>query len=214
MLKKKIHPSETPCFGSCLFEVPPTENPVSSDWSAHTRLTANKNRAAVLTQFLHAKLATWRKLWKNIWRGDVVWCHKVTEMKTELLTRHFRSSIFCGREELLLVQTFFSFQYVLHVQEHMEHSRKGRKWKRIIGLLLNFGSLDSEAAFDEFHYTFPSNILGEMRSVVYSCFSSVSSKVYCQTCLNLQIPTFSLDCDEWIMWTVHLPTMSLHHCLC
>lgn len=53
----------------------------------------------------------------------------------------------------------------------------------------------------------------EIQSVVYSHFSSVSSKVYCQTCLNLLIPGFSLDWDEWIMWTVHLPTMLLQHCL-
>ena len=39
-------------------------------------------------------------------------CHKVTELKTGLLTRHFRGSVLCGREELLLVQTltFFKFQ--------------------------------------------------------------------------------------------------------
>ena len=31
---------------------------------------------------------------------DFVWCHKITELTTWLLKRRFRSSIFCGREEL------------------------------------------------------------------------------------------------------------------
>ena len=38
----------------------------------------------------------------NTWHCDVAWCHKVTELKAGLLTRCFRNSDFCGREELPL----------------------------------------------------------------------------------------------------------------
>ena len=38
----------------------------------------------------------------NVWHGDIVWCHKVIELKVKLLTRCFRSSVWCGREELPL----------------------------------------------------------------------------------------------------------------
>ena len=37
---------------------------------------------------------------------DVVWCHGVTELKAGLLAMRFRSSVFCGRQELLLAFTF------------------------------------------------------------------------------------------------------------
>ena len=52
------------CF-SAQNMVAPHEYPGCSDWSAHTCLTQHrkqKNRAAVLNQILHAKLATGRKL--------------------------------------------------------------------------------------------------------------------------------------------------------
>ena len=36
--------------------------------------------------------------------GDVVWCHRVTELEAGLLARCLRSSVFCGREELFIFQ--------------------------------------------------------------------------------------------------------------
>ena len=45
---------------------------------------------------------------------DIVWCQDVMELKAGLLTRNFRSSVFCRREELLLVQTsdFLNFNTI------------------------------------------------------------------------------------------------------
>ena len=54
--------------------------------------------AAVLNQSMGINYA-------NVWHGDVVWCHKVTELKAGLLTRRLWSSVLCGRGELLLVRT-------------------------------------------------------------------------------------------------------------
>ena len=50
----------------------------------------------------------------NLWHGDVMWCHKVTELKAGPLTRRFRSRVFCGREELLLVLTLTSLTSNIH----------------------------------------------------------------------------------------------------
>lgn len=36
-----------------------------------------------------------------------MWCHKVTELKLGLLMRCFRSSVFCGKEDLLSVFVHF-----------------------------------------------------------------------------------------------------------
>ena len=41
-----------------------------------------------------------------MWPAEVVWCHDVTELKAGLLTRRLGSSVFCGRNELLLTWTF------------------------------------------------------------------------------------------------------------
>ena len=68
--------------------------------SSHTHTlasTANRYWAAVLNQFVHARhksciCVTW-------WRR--VWCQKVTELKVGLLTRPFRCSVSCGREDPL-----------------------------------------------------------------------------------------------------------------
>lgn len=38
--------SETVCFSTCLFKVPPPEYPVSSDWSPHTGLSQHSNSCA------------------------------------------------------------------------------------------------------------------------------------------------------------------------
>ena len=66
--------------------------------------TAINNRVAVLNHaYVPNRLL--RNNHANLWHGDVLWCHKVTELKVGLLMRRFRSSVFCGREELLLVGT-------------------------------------------------------------------------------------------------------------
>ena len=44
--------------------------------------------------------------------GDVAWCHKVTELKVGQLTWYFMTSVFCGREELLLVRSIVLCFYV------------------------------------------------------------------------------------------------------
>ena len=49
----------------------------------------------------------------DVW-PDLVWCHKVTELKAGLPVshfRHFRSSVFCGREELPVVWTSGLFNH-------------------------------------------------------------------------------------------------------
>ena len=65
-------------------------------WSS----TANNNWAALLNQFLGAKLVIRHKL-----------CKCVTELKAGLLARCLRSRVFCGREELLLVAVFDLFDF-------------------------------------------------------------------------------------------------------
>ena len=52
----------------------------------------------------------------------VTWCHQVTELKVGLLMRCFRSSVFCGREELLLVQalTFLTFK-IFYMHKNINH---------------------------------------------------------------------------------------------
>ena len=87
-------------YRSCLFKAPqcPLIGQLTHAWPS----PANSNRAAVHNQFLWAKPATRQKMCKCV----TLWCHKVTELKAGLLTKHFRSSVFCWREELLLVGTF------------------------------------------------------------------------------------------------------------
>ena len=64
---------------------------------------------------------------------DTVRCHKVTEFKVGLLTRRFRSSVFCGREEhqqTLGLLTFKFFACTTHWRE------RKKTWKSITDLLL------------------------------------------------------------------------------
>ena len=122
-------------FSSCLFKLPAPEYPVCSNWSAQTHLSQHpdNNKAAVVNQLLCAKLAV-GTYYAIMWHGDVVWCHKVTELKAGLLTTRFRNSAFCGREELLLVQTFVNCKDLLRAQEPIKHWRKGDKQKIVKGL--------------------------------------------------------------------------------
>ena len=64
----------------------------------------------------------------------VVWCHKVNKLELGLLTRSFRSSVFCGREELPLVQTS-TFLTFTCTRTYITRWRKGKKREKIIRLL-------------------------------------------------------------------------------
>ena len=48
---------------------------------------------------------------------------KSQELKGQLM-RRFRSSVFCGREELLLLLVAFNFQDLLHAQEQILNSEE------------------------------------------------------------------------------------------
>ena len=74
-----------------------------------------------------------------MWHGEVVWCHEVTEFKARPLTRRFRSSDLCGREELLLVQTltFLTFG-IFDMPGTFKHWRKGKKKKKAWKVSLKF----------------------------------------------------------------------------
>ena len=95
----------TCCFGSCLFKAPLLEYLVCSDWSAHTR----PREHCLLQQISCAKSilsrqTTWylqiMQMW-TWWRSAMSQSHKI---RAGLLTRRFRCSVFCGREELLPFQ--------------------------------------------------------------------------------------------------------------
>ena len=106
--------SDTLYFSSCLFKAPTPKYPVSSDWSAHTCLSqhSHQQQQQQLSSCANPILARWTGCTlinkATVWHGDVVWCHKITELKAGLLTRRFRSRDLCGRKELLFVQTFIS----------------------------------------------------------------------------------------------------------
>ena len=100
--------SETLCFNS---PPPLMNNSALIGQLTHTRPSiANNNRAVVLNQFLRVEQAASRN-YANSWHDDSVWCHIVTELKARLLTRRFRSRVFCGREELLLLRTLTIFTF-------------------------------------------------------------------------------------------------------
>ena len=79
-----------------LYEPPPSEYPVCSDWSAHTRLSQDRSPCLqpALSCFQHAVSFTCTVNTginkANMWYGDEVWCQEVTGLKAELLTRCFR----------------------------------------------------------------------------------------------------------------------------
>ena len=102
---------ETLCFSSCLFKVPLLQNyPVFTDWSAQ-QLSNLNSYVTNQSRGIHDA---------HVWLCDIVWCHKVTKLKAGLLTRRFRSSVFCGRGELHLLRTspfFLNFQDLLHAQK-------------------------------------------------------------------------------------------------
>ena len=70
----------------------------------HAWASSASNRAAVLNQFLRVKQATKQKLCTCVtwWCSVMSQSHRVKGGTTD---EAFRSSVFCGREELLLVRT-------------------------------------------------------------------------------------------------------------
>ena len=70
------------CFSSCLFKAPPTEHLASSDWSAHSRLSQChwQQQSSCAKSILTFQTRWWTHNFANMWHGDVVWCHKVTEV--------------------------------------------------------------------------------------------------------------------------------------
>ena len=63
----------------------------------------------------------------NVGHTGVVWCHRVTELKAGPLTRRFRSSVLCGREELLL--TFLNFN-TSYMQNNLHNTLRERGTKK------------------------------------------------------------------------------------
>ena len=84
--------------------------PLTHAWAS----TANNNRAAAGVNYA------------NVWHADVVWCHRTEGGTTD---EAFRSSVFCGRRELLLILTFFNFQDLLH-KNQFDTLKETRKWNR------------------------------------------------------------------------------------
>ena len=95
---------------------------------------ANNNRAALLNQFLRAELAA--RQW-----SDIVWCHKVMELKERVLMRRFMSSVFCrasahGSRALPTelcgapTQTFLTFE-IFYTQKELYETltKRGKKSK-------------------------------------------------------------------------------------
>ena len=59
-----------------------------------------------------------------------MWCHNVTELKAGLWMRRFGSSVFCGREELLLVRTltFLTFK-IFYLPKNSKRDVHFLSWK-------------------------------------------------------------------------------------
>ena len=63
---------------------------------------------------------------------DIWWCHKVTGIEPRLMMRHFRSGVFCGREELLLLWTLtFSTFKGFYIHRDMYKTKKGNILKKL-----------------------------------------------------------------------------------
>ena len=115
-----------------LSETPPVIGQLAHAWAN----TANNNRAAALNQFLCAQLAVRLSVTQMC---DIVMSCDVTQLKARLLTRRFGSSVFCGREELLLKQTliFKLSRSFTSKTNDTKHWRKRKKQKSIKCLLSN-----------------------------------------------------------------------------
>ena len=49
----------------------------------------------------------------------VVWCRNIAELKAGTTDEAFEEGVFCGKEELLLGQTFFDLKDLSREQEHL-----------------------------------------------------------------------------------------------
>ena len=61
----------------------------------------------------------------HIRNGDVVCCQSHRIKKARLLTRCFRSSVFCGRKELFL---FFLTFTIIYIHRNTEGEEKEKNW--------------------------------------------------------------------------------------
>ena len=110
--------------------------PVCSDWSLHTCLTrtASNDRAALLYQFLCAKLTARHKLWECVtcWCSVMSQCHGI---KSGTTGEAFQEQCFCGREELLLPQilTFLTLK-IFYMHKNMKERRKIKKGLSMLSL--------------------------------------------------------------------------------
>ena len=102
-------PPPPPLFFFFLFFNPPPPPPLNTQPAligqlTHAWASSASNRAAVLNQFLRVKQATKQKLCTCVtwWCSVMSQSHRVKGGTTD---EAFRSSVFCGREELLLVRT-------------------------------------------------------------------------------------------------------------
>ena len=87
----------------------------------------NNNRTTVPNQFSLAKLATRHKLCKYMarWHSVMSQSHWM-----KCATSCFRSSLFCGREELLLVQTLTFLTFKITKKKLYKTLKKESKWKK------------------------------------------------------------------------------------
>ena len=100
-------------LSSAAAKAPPPEYPACSDWSAHACLSLHQlTTTEQLYSIITFQTTCWAWIIKKCATWGCLWCHKVTELKAGLLTRRFRSSVFCGRDELLsvLTLTFLTFK--------------------------------------------------------------------------------------------------------
>ena len=94
---------------------PSHEYSVFSDWSSHTRITQQnkqqKNSCQEIDSYLPNDL---RGIgYANVCRGDVVWCHKVTELNLGAVTSVGERGFVGALADL------FDFQDLLHSREHL-----------------------------------------------------------------------------------------------
>ena len=99
----------TLCLTSCLFKTSPS--PLNTLWlvGSHTPEPVQLAVSPVSSVVLN---------YANVWPGDAVWCQEITGLKAGLLTRCFRSSVFCGRRSVC----WCAITCIIHWRE-------GKQWK-------------------------------------------------------------------------------------
>ena len=109
-------------WNALLLSLPNTQSPLIGPFTHAWPSTAYNKTAAMLNQFLHALLATRRKLCYCVtwWRAAMLQHFR----KVTLLKRRFRSSVFCGWEDLQLVG---SLSFLTCARTRTHHWWKGEK---------------------------------------------------------------------------------------